>query len=459
MSGTSDDTRGRTGFPLHRAGLLAGASIVAVAAAGLVAFVTIDAQPLPTLQGRKPVAAMPQDPPSDQQAPPFANDLAVPLPKVPAPPTAADVEAAVPAGSTPAQAPPASPPSPAAASGNPRPADDPASLPIEALRAQANQNHPAAMVELARRLIVGAGIAKDQQAGAGWMLRAAELGSPMAAFDVGVMYESGFVVERSAAHAAQWYRRAANAGVPAAQHNLALLLRAGKGVPRDGAEAVKLLHEAAQKGMTASMFALGDIYEQGDAAPRDSAAAAAWFAITAQFERQASNGKETQLGKTALERSQAIQRVLTPADLQRARELGEREIRDIVQAMAPAQSGVLPSPALPSATDSGSASAPSRAPDPAAGWPSDASGQVRAIQQALLDLGLLKDRPDGALGPVTRHAIRNFQRTAGLAQTGDPTKETYVALRTAIARRDATTPGVGLPAATLPPPPASGGTP
>jgi peptidoglycan hydrolase-like protein with peptidoglycan-binding domain len=75
----------------------------------------------------------------------------------------------------------------------------------------------------------------------------------------------------------------------------------------------------------------------------------------------------------------------------------------------------------------------------------------------LLDLGLLKDKPDGALGPMTRNAIRNFQRTAGLAQTGDPTKETYVALRTAIARRDATTPGVGLPAATLPPPPTAPG--
>jgi localization factor PodJL len=453
MSGTSDDTRGRTGFPRHRAGLLAGVSIVVVAAAGLVAFVTIDAQPLPALQGRKPVASMRQDPPSDRQAPPFANDLAVPLPKVPAPPTAADVEAAVPAGGTPTHAPPTSPPAAAAASGSGGPTDDPASLPIETLRAQASQNHPAAMVELARRLIVGAGIAKDQQAGAGWMLRAAELGSPTAAFDVGVMYESGFVVERSATRAAQWYRRAANAGVPAAQHNLALLLRAGKGLPRDGAEAVRLLHEAAQKGMTASMFALGDVYERGDAAPKDPAAAAAWFAIAAQFERQAADGKETRLGKTALERSQAIQRVLTPADLQRARELGEREIRGIIQAMAPAQSGVLPSPALPSATNSASAPPPQPEPNPAAGWPSDATGRVRAIQQALLNLGLLKDKPDGALGPVTRHAIRNFQRTAGLTQTGDPTKETYVALRAAIARRDATTPGVGLPAATLPPSP------
>ncbi len=189
------------------------------------------------------------------------------------------------------------------------------------------------------------------------MLRAAELGSAQAAFDVGVMYESGFVVERSATRAAQWYRRAADAGIPAAQHNLALLLRAGKGVPRDGAEAVKLLQEAAHRGMTASMFTLGDIYERGDAAPKDLAATTAWFAITAQFERQAAMGKETQLGRTALDRSQAIQRVLTPAELQRARELGEHEIQGIVQTMSPPQAGVLPAPALPSATASASSPA------------------------------------------------------------------------------------------------------
>ncbi len=73
----------------------------------------------------------------------------------------------------------------------------------------------------------------------------------------------------------------------------------------------------------------------------------------------------------------------------------------------------------------------------------------------MFDLGLLKDKPDGALGPLTRKAIRNFQRSADIAQTGEPTKETYVALRTEIARRDATTPGVGLPAAALPSPPSA----
>ena len=48
------------------------------------------------------------------------------------------------------------------------------------------------------------------------------------------------------------------------------------------------------------MFSLGDIYERGDAAPKDVPMAMAWFAITAEFERQANRGAETALAKTAL---------------------------------------------------------------------------------------------------------------------------------------------------------------
>jgi len=37
---------------------------------------------------------------------------------------------------------------------------------------------------------------------------------------------------------------------------------------------------------------------------------------------------------------------------------------------------------------------------------------------------------------VTRKAIREFQRTAGLKETGEPDKEVYLALSQALARRD-----------------------
>ena len=66
------------------------------------------------------------------------------------------------------------------------------------------------------------------------------------------------------------------------------------------------------------------------------------------------------------------------------------------------------------------------------GWPETASDQIRAIQQALADLKLLRAKPTGTLGPQTRAAIRDFQKRNGLEETGEPTKELYGALKTAL---------------------------
>ena len=127
------------------------------------------------------------------------------------------------------------------------------------------------MEELGRRLLQGVGVAKDPQAGAGWLLRAAALGSAPSAFNVGVMYERGFVVERDSSKAAEWYRKAADAGLPTAKHNLALLLRDGKGAPRDVKAAIQLLLSAAHQGMAASMFTPGRYLRAGVMAAQGSA--------------------------------------------------------------------------------------------------------------------------------------------------------------------------------------------
>jgi peptidoglycan hydrolase-like protein with peptidoglycan-binding domain len=306
-------------------------------------------------------------------------------------------------------------------------------MPIDELRARANADEIPAMEELARRLVQGTGVTKDQQAGAGWLLRAAQRGSAQSAFNVGVMYERGFVVERDSTKAIEWYRKAVDANLAMAKHNLALLLRDGKGAPRNGKEAVELLRSASRQGMVASMFTLGDIYERGDAAPKDQAVALAWFAITAEFERQTNKNGESPLAKTATQRAQALQRILLPGELERAQQFGQSEFKQIVEALqppkpsaAPTEIASAPPPALPPmATDA----------DPT-GWPKTANDQVRVIQQALVELKLLRDKPDGEIGPVTRAAIRTFQRSATMRETGEPTKEVFAALLEAIARRD-----------------------
>jgi peptidoglycan hydrolase-like protein with peptidoglycan-binding domain len=307
-------------------------------------------------------------------------------------------------------------------------------VPIDELRAKANADEIPAMEELARRLVQGLGVTKDQQAGAGWLLRAAQHGSAQSAFNVGVMYERGFVVERDSARAIEWYRKAAEANLPMAKHNLALLLREGKGAPRNGKEAVELLRSASRQGMTASMFVLGDIYERGDAAPKDPATALAWFAITAEFERQTNRNGESALAKTATQRAQTLQRILMPGELERAQQFGQSEFKQIVEALQPPK----PPPALsaPAPAETAASQPPPADADPP-GWPKAANDQARVIQQALVDLKFLRDKPDGVIGPMTRGAIRAFQRSVSARETGEPTKEVFVALQDAIARRDA----------------------
>jgi TPR repeat protein/peptidoglycan hydrolase-like protein with peptidoglycan-binding domain len=303
-------------------------------------------------------------------------------------------------------------------------------MPIRELRTRAEGNEILAMEELARRLLQGVGVTKDAQAGAGWLLRAAQGGSAQAAFNVGVMYERGFVVERDSSKAIEWYRKAVDADMPMAKHNLALLLRDGKGAARNGKEAVELLRSATRQGMVASMFTLGDIYERGDAAPKDQAAALAWFTIASELDRQMNKGEETPLSKTSGQRAQTLQRLLTPGELERAQQVGQDEFKQIVEALQPPKPASLPqSSGLAPAT-------PQIANVDPPGWPQAANEQVRATQQVLFDLKLLRDPPDGAIGPMTRTAIRTFQKSAGMRETGEPSKELYVAMRTALANRD-----------------------
>jgi len=255
-----------TGRPDWRSSTLLATTVAGIAVAAIVAFVTIDAPPLPARRAKASTVTTPT--PAAARMP----DIKLPLADTPPAPTGADF------GAKPANAPA---PAPAPEANKPTALVDWAALPVEDVRTRANAGEVPAMEEIARRLIQGVGVAKDPQAGAGWLLRAAEAGSAQAAFNVGVMYERGFVVERDSSRAVEWYRKAADGNMPAAKHNLALLLRDGKCASRDAKRAIELLHSAARQGMAASMFSLGDMYERGDAGAKDPPAALAWFAIAA----------------------------------------------------------------------------------------------------------------------------------------------------------------------------------
>lgn len=313
-------------------------------------------------------------------------------------------------------------------------------LPIDDLRAFAHAGDLHAMEELARRLVSGIGVPRDTQSGAGWLLRAAEGGSPSAAFNVGVMYERGFVVERDPATAVEWYQKAVAGNVAVAKHNLALMLRDGKGAPRDGKKAMELLLSAARQGMTGSMFLLGDIYERGDAASKDASLALAWFAITVDFEREINRTPESPMAKLAQQRVEILQRLVTPAELQRAEKIERAEFHQILAALAPPKAEPPPGTARPPEAGLAVPPAARSAPpldDKAIAWPKTAIEQVRTLQQALIDLHHLGGKADGIAGPATRAAILEFQKSAGLRETGEVSREVYVAALKAIVQHDA----------------------
>jgi peptidoglycan hydrolase-like protein with peptidoglycan-binding domain len=340
------------------------------------------------------------------------------------------------------------PPVSIAASDRPKDAAAWSAMPLDELRQRAQSSETAAMEELGRRLLSGTGVPRDTSIGASWYRRAADAGSPAAAFTMGVLYERGIAVERDSPTAVEWYRKAVAGNVAAAKHNLALMLRDGKGVPQDGPKAVELLRAAARQGMTASMFTLADMYERGGAVLKDPAAALAWYAITNEIELQANDGKETALSRNALARGEALERTISGADRERVEKIGQEEFRQIVaalspQAKPPTEAPRLTSASLPQSTPPPPATpAPAPAPTAAAAeeqqisWPKAAADQVKAVQQALIDLHRLRGKADGAAGPATRTAIREFEKSAGLAETGQVSREVYVALTKALAHRE-----------------------
>ena len=59
------------------------------------------------------------------------------------------------------------------------------------------------------------------------------------------------------------------------------------------------------------------------------------------------------------------------------------------------------------------------------GWPAKAPDQIRAIQQLLVDLKLLKAEPTGTVGPLTRKRDPAYQKQAGLKETGEPSQALF----------------------------------
>ncbi len=125
----------------------------------------------------------------------------------------------------------------------------------EKLKVLAAAEQPRASFQLALMQYYGRGIDANRDAALAQMVRvepqvrqAASEGAAWAQFNVGLMYENGWIVARDLGEAIDWYRLSAQQGYAAAFNNLGVLYEQGSGVQRDRAKAVQFLRQAAAQG-------------------------------------------------------------------------------------------------------------------------------------------------------------------------------------------------------------------
>lgn len=149
---------------------------------------------------------------------------------------------------------------------------------VEQVRALATRGDVIAQFTLAEWLYYGSA---DTAAGVEWLKRAAAQQYPPAEFQMGQLYDFGFVVGQSDAEALSWYRRAAGHGSAPAQRAVGEFYQKGRGVKADPAEAARWFRLAADGDDLRAQYHLGQMYFDGAGVERDYASAYLWFTVAA----------------------------------------------------------------------------------------------------------------------------------------------------------------------------------
>ncbi|MBC7952714.1 MAG: peptidoglycan-binding protein [Rhodospirillaceae bacterium] len=176
---------------------------------------------------------------------------------------------------------------------------------------------------------------------------------------------------------------------------------------------------AAQAGDGESQYMMGRLYSLGDGVPKDFVQAWVWF------DRAARQGHSL-----AGEARDSMAHILTPDQLALARASGQPVAAQAMVQPQPQQpvegrqvvlvprQGVVASARKPAARKPARLAAPGAT---AEGWllaSGDLTERVRQVQRSLMREGYYDGPADGTLAPVTRDAIRRYQRDVGLPQTG-----------------------------------------
>ena len=265
----------------------------------------------------------------------------------------------------------------------------PETLGPEALRRAAANGDPRAQFEIAAIYTEGRVVHEDLAQAAIWYERAAAQGFAPAQYRLGNLYENGKGVDKDLLQARLWYQQAAEAGNRMAMHNLAALYASGGLGQQQFDAAAEWFEQAASRGMTDSQFNLGMLYARGLGVKQDMAASYKWFSLAARRgDKDAATARD---------------------DV--ARSLGADDVTRInaeIDAFMP-QAIDIPSNYAPLGTWSASF-------DP--GQAITKLEVVKGVQTLLGQLGYDVGTPDGVAGPKTAEAIRQFERAAGMSESG-----------------------------------------
>lgn len=221
--------------------------------------------------------------------------------------------------------------------------------------------------------------------GAQLLLEAANAGLAAAQHRLSQLYDSGVGIAANPGESRRWAERAANAGHRQAMHQLGVKYANGRGAPQSFEQAARWFEEAAILGSTDSQFNLGVLYEQGLGVRVDLAQAHAWFSLAG-----AAGDAD------ALDRASTLARTMTQTELDEAAALIEQFA---LQPLDPIANGLFDQ------VDGDVSVTPS-------------ADVIREAQALLNAMGYEAGDSNGELGPATRRATIEFQRDAGLPETG-----------------------------------------
>lgn len=142
---------------------------------------------------------------------------------------------------------------------------------------QAAADDPVAANQLGAMFEHGEHVAQDDARARELYRHAADKGFALAQFNLGFLLHMGRGGDADRERARHWYGKAADQGEPTALLNLGILLARGEGGPRDVAAGYALWERAAQAGEPMAAFNLGMVHAGGHDVPVDFVKALAWF--------------------------------------------------------------------------------------------------------------------------------------------------------------------------------------